>query len=324
MGVRLAAQTQPLARRWSTEEVDARRALAYWVDTVCDRFLEMEIDTPLRDAFRARIDQVELGAITASFLDAETQQIHRTLGKIARTRYPVFMLLQLRAGQARLRQLGHESVLRPGECVLIDGSEPYDFECPQATSALALRLPEDWLKRWLPHPERVPALPFNNAGWGAALRAALTSLDLDSCQQLALPRSVVAEQIAALLALAVGTDSQAPAAHRSLLDDLMGTLRERFQEPNLSPRQVAGEHCICTRSLHYAFAAAGTTFIEQLMRLRLTRAQEILSDPRLAELPVTEVAARAGFLDPSHFARRFRQRFALAPLQYRNEALHRH
>jgi AraC-like DNA-binding protein len=324
MGVRLAAQSQPDLRRWSTEEVEARRALAYWVDTVCDRFLEMDIDSPLRDSFRARLEQVELGAVTASFIDAEKQEVHRTLAKIARTRYPVFMLLQFRAGHARLRQLGHEVLLRPGECVLIDGNEPYDLECLQATSALALRLPEDWLKQWLPHPERVPALPFNNAGWGAALRAALLGLNLQSCQHLALPRSVVAEQIAGLLTLAVGVDSQTPASRPRLLDGLMSTLRDRFHEPNLSPRQVATDHCISMRSLHYAFAAAGTTFIEQLMRLRLERAQQILSDPRHAELPVTEVAARSGFLDPSHFARRFRQRFAVAPLQFRNEALRRH
>lgn len=324
MGVRLAALSQPVLRRWSTEEVDARQALAYWVDTVCDRFLEMDIDTPLRGTFRARMDQVELGAVTVSFIDAETQQIHRTLAKIAHTRYPAFMLMQLRAGHARVRQLAHESLLACGDCILVDGNEPYHLECLQATSALVLRLPDDWLRRWLPHPERVPALPFNDAGWGAALRAALSSLTLQSCQELALPRSMVAEQIAALLALAVGASSQAPPARPSLLGELVDTLRDRFHEPNLSPREVAAAHSISTRSLHYAFAAAGTTFIEQLMRLRLKRAEEILSDPRLADLPVTEVAARSGFLDPSHFARRFRQRYDLAPLQFRNKVLQRH
>jgi len=289
------------------------------VDTVCDRFLEMDIDTPLRDCFRARLDQVDLGPVTASFIDAETQHVHRTVGKIARSRYPVFMLLQFRTGHARLRQLGHETLLHPGECVLIHGSEPYDLECLQATSALALRLPEEWLKGWLPHPERVPGLPLNGSGWGGTLRAALSCLDLQSCQQLALPSGVVAEHIAGLLTLAVGPESQAPAARRGLLDELMRTLRDRFHEPNLSPRSVAAQHCISMRSLHYAFAAAGTTFIEQLMRLRLERAQQLLSDPRLAELSVAEVAARSGFMDPSHFARRFRKRFALAPQQFRNQ-----
>lgn len=320
MGVRLAAQLQA-SRCWSTEEVESRRALAYWVDTVCDRFLEMEIDTPLRDTFRARMDQVELGAITASFIDAEAQQVRRTLAKISRSRFPVFMLMQLRAGKARLTQDGHESQLAPGDTVLINGSEPYELECPQATSALALSLPQDWLKRWLPHPERVPALPFGASGWGAALSTTLSCLDWQSCDQLALPRSAVAEQIAALLTLAVGPDSQRPAGRPSLFEELMATLRDRFHEPNLAPRQVAADHHISMRSLHYAFAASGTTFIEQLMRLRLERAQELLADPRLAELPVAEVAARSGFLDPSHFARRFRQRFAQAPLQYRQAAV---
>lgn len=320
MGVRLAAQLQA-SRRWSTEEVESRRALAYWVDTVCDRFLEMEIDTPLRDGFRARMSQVELGAVTASFIDAEVQQVRRTLAKIAGSRFPVYMLMQLRGGRARLRQLGHESLLMVGDCVLINGHEPYEIECPQATSALAMALPQDWLKRWLPHPERVPAVPFAPTGWGAALRAALSCLDWQSCEQLALPRSVVAEQIAALLTLTVGADSQLPHPRPSLFEELMTTLRDRFHEPNLTPRQVAAEHHISMRSLHYAFAASGTTFIEQLMRLRLERAQQLLSDPRLVELPVAEVAARSGFLDPSHFARRFRQRFSQAPLQFRQSVV---
>jgi AraC family transcriptional regulator, positive regulator of tynA and feaB len=316
MGVRLAAQQQA-PRRWSTEDVEARRALAYWVDTVCDRFLEMEIDTPLRDGFRARMDQVELGAATASFIDAEAQQVRRTVAKISRSRFPVLMLMQLRSGRMRLTHYGHESQLAPGDTVLVNGSEPYELNCPQATSALVLSLPQDWLKRWLPHPERVPAVPFAPSGWGAALSTTLSCLDWQSCDQLALPRSVVGEQIAALLTLAVGPGSQLPTGRPNLIEELTATLRDRFHEPNLSPRQVAADHHISMRSLHYAFAAAGTTFIEQLMRLRLERAQELLSDPRLAELPVAEVAARSGFLDPSHFARRFRQRFAQAPQQFR-------
>jgi AraC-like DNA-binding protein len=309
------------SRRWSTEEVESPRALAYWVDTVCDRFLEMEIDTPLRERFRARMDQVELGAVTASFIDAETQHVRRTLAKISRSRFPVFMLMQLRAGKARLTQDGHESLLSPGDTVLINGSRPYELECPQATSALAMSLPQDWLKRWLPHPERVPAVPFAASRWGAALRTTLSCLDWQACDQLALPRSVVAEQIAGLLTLAVGSESQLPADRPSLYDGLMATLRDRFHEPNLAPRQVAAEHRISMRSLHYAFAAGGTTFIEQLMHLRLERAQELLSDPRLAQLPVAEVAARSGFLDPSHFARRFRQKYSQAPLQFRQAAV---
>jgi AraC-like DNA-binding protein len=314
VGVRLGSHG---VHRWSTEEVDQRHALAYWVDTVCDQLLELDIDTPLRDRFRARLVQTDLGATTASLLEAERQRVHRTRAKIAQSRYSIFFLLQLRAGQMRLQQSGREAYLRQGGCVLIDGTEPYEIDCPEPTSALALRLPEDWLKRWVPYPARLCAQPLVGDGWGSALSAALSNIDVDTCHQLALPGGAVAEQIAALLALTAGPTS--PGNQRlSLYEDLMGTLRDRLHETDLTPLGVAADHHVSIRSLHYAFARAGSTFVEQLTRLRLERACAILSDVRVCELSVGEVAARCGFTDPSHFARRFRRQFGQAPLAYRH------
>ena len=71
------------ARHWSTEEV-ADRPFSYWVDTVCDRFLELDIDSPVRERFRARLDQTELGPATANWLCADAQRVRRTRAKIAR------------------------------------------------------------------------------------------------------------------------------------------------------------------------------------------------------------------------------------------------
>jgi len=308
-------------RRWSTEEVDQRRALSYWVDTVCDRFLALEIDTPVRDHFRASLEQVELGPTTVNSMHAEMQRVRRTQANLARSSHPVFILLQLREGQVRLQQLGRETVVREGETVFIDGTEPYLLECPRATNSLALRMPEPWLKQWLPHPERFPARLLTGNGWSAALNAALSTVHVDSCDAFALSPDAVAEQIAALLALAIGGDAEARSAERSQFDKLVSTLRSRLHEEDLSPQSVADQHGISKRSLYYAFASANTTFVEQLVRLRLERAQEMLRDVRFSDLPVSEVAARCGFADPSHFARRFKQKFAQPPLHFRSVAI---
>jgi len=307
-------------RHWSTDEVDPRRALAYWVDTICDRFLELEIDTPLRDGFHARLDQVAFGPATANFLSAAVQRVHRTRAKIAGARAQVFILLQLRAGRMRLRHIGHDLCLGPGECVFIDSTEPYQVDSPQETRALALSLPAPWLRSWLSCPERHAARVFGAGGWNGALCAALASLELSSCDQLALPRDALAEPIAALLKLAIGRE-RAPAAGRPvLLHQLMRTLRNRFHEADLSLSALAAEQGISSRSLHYAFAGAHTTFVEQLLHLRLERARELLADPQLSDLPIAEVAARCGFSDPSYFSRRFRRRYAQAPLRFRRTA----
>jgi AraC family transcriptional regulator, positive regulator of tynA and feaB len=320
MGVRRGRPSleAPAPRHWSTSEVEQRQALAYWVDTVCDRFLELEIDTPVRDRFRACLDQVDFGPVTANFLEAETQSVRRTSDTIARMRTPMFLLLQLRVGQVRFQQLGREVCVGPGECVFIDGNEPYELECPHLTKAVALRLPADWLRGWIAQPEGHAARLFTTGGWSSALCAAVACLDVNSCDHLAMPRDAIADPIGTLLKLAIGPERNVAPQQPILFKQLMRTLQNRLHEAELSPLTVAAEHGICARSVHYAFARAHTTFVERLMELRLARARDMLSNTQLFDLPVAEVAARCGFADPSHFARRFRRRFGQSPLQFRS------
>jgi AraC-like DNA-binding protein len=318
MGVRLEAA---VPRHWSTTEVEPPQALSYWVDTVCDRFLELEIDTPVRDRFQACLDQVDLGPATANFLDADIQHVRRTRAKISRLHAPMYILMQLRVGTVRFQQAGRDVRVGPGECVFIDGAEPYELECPHPTRAMALRFPSEWLKGWIAQPERHAGRLFSGGGWSAALCAAVANLDIDSCDSMALPREAIADPIATLMKLAMGPDPGVSSQQPVLYNELMSTLRNRFSESDLSPRIVAADHGICTRSVHYVFSRAHTTFVERLMELRLSRAHEMLSDAHLLDLPVAEVAARCGFADPSHFARRFRRRFGQSPLQFRSSLL---
>jgi AraC family transcriptional activator of tynA and feaB len=306
------------ARRWSTDEV-ADRAFSYWVDTVCDRFLELDIDSPVRERFHARLDQTELGPATASWLCADAQRVRRTAAKIAHSD-PSFLLMQLRAGRVRIRQAGRITPLHPGECILLDGAQPYELECPEPTRSCVLRLSDEWLRRWVRSPERLAPRLFAGAGWNGALCAAVASLDIDSCEQLALPRGEVADHIAALLKLALGQEPEDAAGSQRLRERLMRRVSADLADPGLSPASVAAEHHISVRTLHYAFAAAGTSFVEELMQARLRRARELLADPRMRDVPVIEIAARCGFTDPSHFARRFRRRFGVAPLAFRRAA----
>jgi AraC-like DNA-binding protein len=81
---------------------------------------------------------------------------------------------------------------------------------------------------------------------------------------------------------------------------------------------VALAQGISKRYLHFLFACMGTTFGEQLLRVRLDRARLLLSDERFGGIPIGEIAARCGFSEPSHFARCYRQYFGSAPRAYRS------
>jgi AraC-like DNA-binding protein len=309
--------TERTARqRWTTADVEPRHALAYWVDTICKSFLEIDIDSPDREHFHARLDESDLGPAKLYLVEADTQTVRRTPTRIAHSRYAGYFLLQLRAGQLRVQQYGREALIQPGDSLLVDCNAPYRLECLPTTRSVAVRFPQDWLKNWVPAPESLAGRPFRSgAGWSTALSAALANLDTD--EEYALPPGVVAEQIAALLALAAGPELHASSGSEKLLKRILSTIRDRCHEPGLSPGAVADIHGISKRYLHYLFAHASTTFGHELMRTRLESARRLLSDKRYDALSVSEVAARSGFLEPSHFARRFRKAFGSGPTEFR-------
>lgn len=142
----VAMLERPARQHWSTADVDSRHALAYWVDTICQSFLEIDIESPMRERFRARLDQSSLGPATLHLVEADTQKIRRTPARIAHSRYAAFFLLQLRAGQVHLQQYGRDSCIEVGDCVLIDCNAPYRLECLDTTRSVALRFPRDWLR----------------------------------------------------------------------------------------------------------------------------------------------------------------------------------
>lgn len=306
-----------MRRQWTTEDVDPRHALAYWVDTICRSFLEIDIDSPDASGFRARLDSADFGAGSLYLVQAGAQRVRRTRERIARSRAAWTILMQVRSGEALFRQYGRECALHAGDSVVVDCSEPYELDCLGPTRSVVLRLPPDWLSRWLPSVEAAAARVFRpGEGWGGALSAALASLDgIDT--ELALPAGVVTEQLAALVALAAGPEVRASNRSERRYRQLCASLRERCLDATLTPAALAAVQGMSLRNLHHLFASAGTTFGAELMRLRLEAAHRLLADRRWAALSVAEVAARCGFAEPSHFARRFRLAYGCGPLEFR-------
>ena len=82
------------------------------------------------------------------------------------------------------------------------------------------------------------------------------------------------------------------------------TLPEAAAAADLSPNYLA----------HLLKKETGKTFTELITERRMEKAQELLAH---TSLRIGEVAAAVGFEDEAYFARRFKQRFRLAPREYR-------
>ncbi len=319
VGVPTDTQSDDLGvRSWSTQDVEPRRALAYWCDSVCHAILELGVDCPAGERFQARLEQCALGPAKVNLVQATAQRVARTRRAISRSHLTTFHLLHLRAGQFELEHGGRSMVMHAGDSVLVDSTEPHFVRCPVPTRCVVVQFPRQWLLAWLAAPESLAGRVLRpQSGWASALSAAVANLRPEDIECLSLPRGVVAEQIAALLALAGGRTAPQPSRRDQLQARLIRALHDRCHEPGLSPAMIALAEGISKRYLHFLFASNGTTFGEQLLRVRLERARRLLSDERFSDVPIGEIAARCGFAEPSHFARCYRRRYGSAPGAYR-------
>ena len=229
-------------------------------------------------------------------------------------------MIHLRRGLQLVEHYGRGVKVETGDCLLVDCLAGFEFDFPQGVEALVLEIRRDWLKGWLPAPEEAAArLISGRGGWGATLASALSNVTPASVGASGVPPTVVAEQIVSLLALAsAGEDPMTATTHkRALLRRVTETIRERCHEPDLDPAAVAAALGVSRRYVHLLFASAGTTFSQELYACRLHRAQRLLCDKRFDGLGIAEIAWNCGFSEPSHFTRRFRERFGSPPSAYR-------
>ncbi|ARQ00494.1 helix-turn-helix domain-containing protein [Pseudorhodoplanes sinuspersici] len=307
---------------WSTNNARPGMALSYWIEAICEAFLEMKADAEC-ESFSAQLTKFQFGPIDLNFVDTDPQEVWRTRTAIARSRQNFFYLLYMREGRMSVSQCGREAVITPGHCLLVNSLEPYRFSLPVRNDCLSVQIPQQWLRTWMPHPEDSTVTPLaTHSPWGATLASALGNLRRDNLDHITLPFGIVADQIGALIALAHGESIEPlPRHNASLLRRLVRSIEERSCDPNTDPAMVASEHGISKRYLHLVLSQGGTSFGAALIEARLKRAKTLLDDARFARLPITDIAWRCGFSNPSHFARRFRQRFGTAPADYR-KALH--
>ena len=91
-------------------------------------------------------------------------------------------------------------------------------------------------------------------------------------------------------------------------------------DQDLNPARIAVGVGISVRYLHQVFGDAGETVGGFLRNARLQSCYEDLSDPSKSRLPIGEIAHRAGFRSPAHFATSFKSRYGVSASERRRRA----
>ncbi|MGE0349775.1 helix-turn-helix domain-containing protein [Hydrogenophaga sp.] len=308
-----------IARRWSTDRVDAPRRLDYWVGAICEAFLEMDCSSRQAPVFEGQLTSVEVGALSFNQVEASTQDVFRTRAGIACSAQHPFYLIAQREAPWHVRQGSHRVGLRPGDLVLVDSAQLYELHFPESVAVMSIQLPRAWVGQWLAKvDDALPRVARRDQGWGRALSGLTLQFAHEPLLAARYPAELLSDQLGAMLAAAIEPSSimTTPAAH-GLLARARRLLQERLDVSGLAATGVAAELGVSVRTLHRAFAAGATSFALELRRQRLVRAAQLLAQPRLSGVTVAELGRRCGFVDASHFVREFQREFGATPARWR-------
>lgn len=225
-----------------------------------------------------------------------------------------------RRGVGRFEQNDRRALLNPGDAVIAAHSLAVMSETPDDEFVM-LRLPRSALPK---------STPIETAG-GARIAAGSATLELlrvyvDAAWSLGAAGTLPAladrhlTELASLVLLeAAGRDGAAHPRGLAVQAARLAAMREqiarRYADPALTMSRVAAAIGLSERSGYLVCEAAGIGFTEMLLDVRLAHAREALASGFAGRL--VDLAFAVGFSDLSHFNRRFRGRFGVAPGDFR-------
>ena len=300
----------------------------FWLETVYQTVVPLDIRTEHTADYPARICAVDLGAVQVTIHRQPAVQATRTAKLIRQCDPEVYHLAASVDAHATAIQNRQTAALTGNMLTLYDCSRPFRSVLHTGEStAMLVQFPHTLLP--LP-PNKVShllATPLpGQTGIGSLLLGYLLRLtthadDYGPADAVRLG-AITLDLVTALLAHRL--DIQHPLPPQSddwiLLTRIHAYIQRHLAAPTLNPQTIASAHHISIRSLHRLFQTYCSSTVGQWIRdRRLDRCRHDLTDPVSRDRPTHAIAARWGFTDPAHFSRTFRAAYGLSPSTYRQQ-----
>ncbi|MET4212564.1 helix-turn-helix domain-containing protein [Bradyrhizobium sp. LA2.1] len=276
--------------------------------------------TPARETniFASKVRTRRVFGFAAVDLTCSATRLERTEQDIRRDNMEYYFVTVQDTGESIIIHNDRVVNITAGDVVLLDSTKPVTFISRAQDSAR-------WLGVQVPRQKLASHLGFEPQGGVCGPRQAQASRLL--CQLALDPISdaepafastdnfmhlVVYDLLGALFA------PPAPLGSRhndKLFMRVCGIIKDRFADPDISPREVAAEAGISLRYLQKLFTVRGSTCGHHICSARLDHAARLIERRALMKTgqPLSDIAYACGFRDYTHFARGFRRRFGTAP-----------
>jgi AraC-like DNA-binding protein len=285
----------------STDLLQPTLRFAFWSDVVCRTFTMLDCRTADRAGFRAKLCSRSIAGISVARVDATPSGVVRTADLIRFNHDDAHIVMLQISGTTRVQQGEESRIMSPGTLDVVQADRPYVLDFPRLFSQYVIKLPR-------------ATQPVGSLISPTAARL-VRSLARDLLDPDIEPDGICDEVTArAMQELLCGCSQEQGLSRQTpdLYGKAIAIIRDKLFEPLLGRDRVAQELGVSVRTLARAFAMHGTTFDRWLWNSRLEAAYEALLSSRVGA-SITDVAARYGFSDSSHFTRRFKTRFGVTP-----------
>jgi AraC-like DNA-binding protein len=286
----------------------------------------VSISDPAGDGYA----QVEL----ATFGTTEIFQMHGTGLKLRRTErhvqtfdYPPLVALAVQQkSPGYFDQGGRSTVVSAGQAMMVDLSLPYDFHWDGIGGSTAFQAPYD--EFGVPFEVirkaagRLAASPLLPIVTDHILRISRNADSLSSDLGAPAIGTATIQMLRALITSAAGDDLRARDARaEALLSCILAYVRQHLTERDLTPTRIAQANNISLRQMYTICSRADIRLAEWIIEQRLAGAKYELADPTWRFRTIATTAIRWGFIDATHFGRRFRAAYGISPREFKHESL---
>lgn len=306
----------------SSKALQGRASTAAWSDRFAAAVLPAECRSRLAPPAGGLSDAM-LGPLGIARVATGAGTIERNAGHLAQRGAPTYLVLLQLVGTSEVSHYGNTITLAAGDMVLCDGAAPLKIAFDAAVETLFLRVPAALLKEHLPSPECCCGRALRG---GEGVTATASTMAVSLFDQLAAGLSLhyrerVARHLLDVVATAYALAFHTPESRSSIVSARCATVKlfieQHLRDPELTPCSIAAQMKLSSRYLRMIFASENETVSAYILRRRLEQCARQIADPAWRGHSMTEIAFGWGFNSAPHFTRTFRDRFDMAPRDYR-------
>lgn len=307
--------------------VPAKQRADAWRESLLETFGPIHVESLDDETLSGQLRSVSRGCFTFNGMRYRGMSLWRSPVDVAQLDQEHFTLT-LPSSRLHVVQHGQERVLEPGQIYLFNHAVTYRTRPQTEYRTDSIAFPGRLLQQRMGSIE-----PFYDLGAGSGnptrtelIRTFASHLSAGVTTWTEHEYETLVGQFMDMLALFAGGATAAAASaatstrtgHR---ERALKYIRAHATDSALCPRHVAEACGISLSYLHEVFRAAGVPVEEKIFEERLETARRMLIDPKSRGDSIQSICYDAGFNDPAHFSRKFKQRFGMTPGEMRRAAL---